>query len=253
MPNIRIIPRLDIKGPNLIKGIHLEGLRVVGDPREFAQRYYAEGADELIYMDCVASLYGRNSLKDIVRYTAENIFIPLTVGGGIRSIEDVKDMLRAGADKVAINTAAVKRPDLISEVSRRFGSQCCVVSIEAKKQSSDAWEVYIDNGRERTGLDVIKWVRQVEQLGAGELLVTSVDQEGTKRGFDVNLLQAVTSAVRLPVIGCGGMGSMDHFTEAVRNGGIDALAIANVLHYNHMSISEIREKALVDGIPVRKL
>lgn len=253
MPNIRIIPRLDIKGPNLIKGIHLEGLRVVGDPREFAQRYYAEGADELIYMDCVASLYGRNSLKGIVRYTAENIFIPLTVGGGIRSIEDVKDMLRAGADKVAINTAAVKRPDLISEVSRRFGSQCCVVSIEAKKQSSDAWEVYIDNGRERTGLDVIKWVRQVEQLGAGELLVTSVDQEGTKRGFDVNLLQAVTSAVRLPVIGCGGMGSMDHFTEAVRNGGIDALAIANVLHYNHMSISEIREKALVDGIPVRKL
>lgn len=253
MANIRIIPRLDIKGSNLIKGIHLEGLRVVGDPQEFARRYYDAGADELIYMDCVASLYGRNSLKDIVRRTAENIFIPLTVGGGIRSVDDVKDMLRAGADKVAINTAAVKRPDLISEVSRRFGSQCCVVSIEAKKLSSGAWEVYIDNGRERTGLDVVKWACQVEQLGAGELLVTSVDQEGTKRGFDIDLLHAVTSAVRLPVIGSGGMGAMDHFTNAVRNGGADALAIANVLHYNHMSIGEIREKAIVDGIPVRKL
>lgn len=253
MANIRIIPRLDIKGSNLIKGIHLEGLRVVGDPQEFARRYYAEGADELIYMDCVASLYGRNSLKDIVRYTAENVFIPLTVGGGIRSVEDVKDMLRAGADKVAINTAAVRRPDLISEVSRRFGSQCCVVSIEAKRQSGGVWEVYVDNGRERTGLDVVEWARQAEKLGAGELMVTSVDQEGTKRGFDVNLLQAVTSAVRLPVIGSGGMGSMDHFTKAVRNGGVDALAIANVLHYNHMSIGEIREKAMVDGIPVRKL
>lgn len=253
MANIRIIPRLDIKGSNLIKGIHLEGLRVVGDPQEFARRYYDAGADELIYMDCVASLYGRNSLKDIVRRTAENIFIPLTVGGGIRSVDDVKDMLRAGADKVAINTAAVKRPNLISEVSRRFGSQCCVVSIEAKKLSSGAWEVYIDNGRERTGLDVVKWACQVEQLGAGELLVTSVDQEGTKRGFDIDLLHAVTSAVRLPVIGSGGMGAMDHFTNAVRNGGADALAIANVLHYNHMSIGEIREKAIVDGIPVRKL
>ena len=253
MANIRIIPRLDIKGRNLIKGIHLEGLRVVGDPQEFARRYYEAGADELIYMDCVASLYGRNSLKDIVRYTAENVFIPLTVGGGIRSVDDVKDMLRAGADKVAINTAAVKRPDLISEVSRRFGSQCCVVSIEAKRQSGGVWEVYVDNGRERTGLDVVRWARKAEELGAGELLITSVDQEGTKRGFDIDLLQAVTSVVKLPVIGSGGMGCMDHFTKAVHDGGVDALAIANVLHYNRMSIAEIREKAIVERISVRKL
>jgi cyclase len=253
MANIRIIPRLDIKGRNLIKGIHLEGLRVVGDPQEFARRYYEAGADELIYMDSVASLYGRNSLKDIVRYTAENVFIPLTVGGGIRSVDDVKDMLRAGADKVAINTAAVRRPDLISEVSRRFGSQCCVVSIEAKRQSGGVWEVYVDNGRERTGLDVVRWARKAEELGAGELLITSVDQEGTKRGFDIDLLQAVTSVVKLPVIGSGGMGSMNHFIKAVHDGGVDALAIANVLHYNYMSIAEIREKAIVERIPVRKL
>jgi cyclase len=253
MANIRIIPRLDIKGPNLIKGIHLEGLRVVGDPQEFAHRYYAEGADELIYMDIVASLYGRNSLKDIVRRTAKDVFIPLTVGGGIRSTDDVRDMLRAGADKVAINTAAVKRPELISEISRRFGSQCCVVSVEAKRRPEGGWEAYVDNGRERTGLDVVAWVRQAEQLGAGELLVTSVDQEGTKRGFDVELLKAVTSAVRLPVIGSGGMGSQEHFNAAVRDGGVDAVAIADVFHYKRIGISEVRQGALAAGLQVRKL
>lgn len=253
MANIRIIPRLDIKGPNLIKGIHLEGLRVVGDPQEFAHRYYAEGADELIYMDIVASLYGRNSLKDIVRRTAKDVFIPLTVGGGIRSTDDVRDMLRAGADKVAINTAAVKRPELISEISRRFGSQCCVVSVEAKRRPEGGWEAYVDNGRERTGLDVIAWVRQAEQLGAGELLVTSVDQEGTKRGFDIELFKAVTSAVRLPVIGSGGMGSQEHFNAAVRDGGVDAVAIADVFHYKRMSIGEVRQDALAAGLQVRKL
>lgn len=253
MANIRIIPRLDIKGPNLIKGIHLEGLRVVGDPQEFAHRYYAEGADELIYMDIVASLYGRNSLQDIVRRTAQDVFIPLTVGGGIRSTDDVRDLLRAGADKVAVNTAAVRRPALISEISRRFGSQCCVVSVEAKRRQDGGWEVYVDNGRERTGLDVISWVRQAEQLGAGELLVTSVDQEGTKRGFDVELLKAVTAAVRLPVIASGGMGNQEHFNIAVREGGVDAVAIADVFHYNRMSVSEVRQGAFAANIQVRKV
>lgn len=253
MANIRIIPRLDIKGPNLIKGIHLEGLRVVGDPQEFARRYYAEGADELIYMDIVASLYGRNSLKDIVRRTTKDVFIPLTVGGGIRTVDDARDMLRAGADKVAINTAAVKRPELISEISRRFGSQCCVVSVEAKRRPEGGWEAYVDNGRERTGLDVIAWVRLVERLGAGELLITSVDQEGTKRGFDVDLFNAVTAAVRLPVIGSGGMGSMEHFIAAVHDGGVDAVAIADVFHYGRMSIGEVRRAALAANLKVRKV
>jgi cyclase len=252
MPNIRIIPRLDIKGPNLIKGIRLEGLRVVGDPQEFARRYYEEGADELIYMDIVASLYGRNSLKDIVRRTAKDVFIPLTVGGGIRSTDDVRDMLRAGADKVAINTAAIKRPELISEISRRFGSQCCVVSVEAKRLLEGGWEAYVDNGREHTGLDVITWVRHAERLGAGELLITSVDQEGTKRGFDVELLKTVTNAVNLPVIGSGGMGSMDHFTAAVRDGGVDAVAIADVFHYKRIGIGEVRQGAITAGLNVRK-
>ena len=252
MPNIRIIPRLDIKGPNLIKGVHLEGLRVIGDPQEFAQRYYEEGADELIYMDVVASLYGRNSLKDIVRHTAKNIFIPLTVGGGIRSIDDVKEMLRSGADKVAINTAAVKRPELISEVAHRFGSQCCVVSVEAKRRTQGGWEVLVDNGRERTGLDVIEWVRHFEKLGAGELLVTSVDQEGTKRGFDVELFKAITTAVHMPVIGSGGMGCLDDFSLAVYDGGVDAVAIANIFHYKLMGVQDVRTGAESLGIQVRK-
>lgn len=253
MTNIRIIPRLDIKGSNLIKGIHLEGLRVVGDPQEFAHRYYVQGADELIYMDAVASLYGRNSLNDFVRRTAKDVFIPITVGGGVRSTEDVRDLLRAGADKVALNTAAVKRPELIKEISQRFGRQCCVVSVEAKRWSQDRWEVYVDNGRERTGLDVVGWVRLVEQLGAGELLITSVDQEGTKRGFDVDLFKAVTTAVRLPVIGSGGMGSVEHFCAAVVEGYVDGVAVANVLHYDRLSIREIRHRALNIGLNVRRL
>lgn len=253
MANIRIIPRLDIKGPNLIKGIHLEGLRVVGDPQEFAHRYYADGADELIYMDIVASLYGRNSLTDIVRRTVQDVFIPLTVGGGIRSTDDVREMLRAGADKVAINTAAIKRPELISEISRRFGSQCCVVSVEAKRMPEGGWEAYVDNGRERTGLDVISWVQQAECLGAGEILITSVDQEGTKRGFDIELLKAVTAVVRLPVIASGGMGNQEHFNAAVQEGKVDAVAIADVFHYNRTSIGEVRQEALAANLRVRKV
>src|SRR4051794_2997384 len=176
VPSVRLIARLDIKGPNLIKGIHLEGLRVIGDPQLHARRYYEQGADELIYMDIVASLYGRNSLHDIVRRAVHDVFVPLTVGGGLRSAEDVRDMLRAGADKVAINTAAVKRPELIRESARKFGSQCMVLSIEAKRVGEERWEAYTDNGRERTGLDVVEWAKRGVELGAGEVLVTSVDQ-----------------------------------------------------------------------------
>ncbi len=253
MTSIRLIPRLDIKGPNLIKGIHLEGLRVLGDPQEFARRYYEQGADELIYMDIVASLYGRNSLKELISRTAQDIFIPLTVGGGIRSVEDVRELLRAGADKVAINTAAVSRPDLISEVSKTFGSQCMVVSIEAKQIAPNRWEVFTDNGRERTGLDVVEWAQKAASLGAGEILLTSVDKEGTRRGFDIALVKAVADSCPIPVIASGGMGSIDHLLEVCHKGHANAVAIADVLHYNRIPLHEIRSSARSQDLPVRIL
>ena len=251
MANVRLIPRLDIKGPNLIKGVHLEGLRVVGDPHKYALRYYEQGADELIYMDIVASLYGRNNLTDIVKRTAEKVFVPMTVGGGIRSVDDAKELLRAGADKVAINTAAVARPELIREIARRFGSQCMVLSVEAKKVGEGMWEAYTDNGRERTGLDVLEWVKQGVQLGAGEVLLTSVDQEGTRKGFDVRLVRAVSTAVSVPVIASGGMGSASHMLDVLREGCADAVAIADVLHYERASLPELKRAARQAGFKVR--
>jgi cyclase len=249
--NVRLIARLDIKGPNLIKGIHLEGLRVVGDPQEYARRHYEAGADELVYMDIVASLYGRNSLTEIIKRAAKDIFIPMTVGGGVRSVDDVKQLLRAGADKVAMNTAAVLRPELISEVARRFGSQCMVLSIEAKRQGAGKWEAYTDNGRERTGKDVVEWAKKGFELGAGEILLTSVDQEGTRKGFDIDLVRSVAGAVPIPVIASGGMGNTDHLVEVIRDGRADAVAMADVLHYNRISMKDMREAASVAGIPVR--
>lgn len=253
MSNLRIIPRLDIKGPNLIKGIRLEGLRVMGDPQEYAIKYYEAGADELVYMDIVASLYGRNNLSDIISRAAENVFIPITVGGGIRSVEDARHILRSGADKVAINTAAVARPDLISEVAHRFGSQAMVLSIEAKQVAAGKWEVYTDNGRERTGIDVLEWVQRGVDLGAGEILLTSVDREGTRKGFDLDLIRQVSQAVSVPVIASGGMGSTDDFVAAAREGLADAVAMADVLHYNRLSLNEIRDAALAAGLGVRKI
>jgi len=251
MSRIRLIPRLDIKGPNLIKGVRLEGLRVIGDPQEHARRYYEQGADELVYMDIVASLYGRNSLHDIVRRTARDVFVPLTVGGGLRSVDDVRAMLRAGADKVAINTAATQRPELITEVARKFGSQCMVLSVEAKRQTAH-WEVYTDNGRERTGRSVLDWVKRGVELGAGEILLTSVDQEGTRSGFDCELVRAVSEAVPVPVIASGGMGNVGHLVDVVRRGRADAVAMADILHYNRATVGEIRAAALDAGIDVRR-
>lgn len=253
MSNLRIIPRLDIKGANLIKGIRLEGLRVIGDPQEYAIKYYKEGADELVYMDIVASLYGRNNLSEIISRAAENVFIPITVGGGIRSVEDARLILRSGADKVAINTAAVARPELISEVAHRFGSQAMVLSIEAKQVAAGKWEVYTDNGRERTGVDVIEWAQRGVGLGAGEILLTSVDREGTRKGFDLDLIRQVSQAVSVPVIASGGMGSTDDFIAAAREGLADAVAMADVLHYNRLSLNEIRGAALSAGLGVRKI
>ena len=251
MGNLRLIGRLDIKAPNLIKGIQLEGLRVIGDPNEYARRYYESGADELIYMDIVASLYDRNSLTDIVERTTRDVFIPITVGGGVRSVEDARRLLRAGADKLAINTAAIKRPELITEMAQTFGSQCMVLSIEAKRNSGGGWEAFTDNGREHTGIDVIDWARCGASLGAGEILLTSVDQEGTRKGFDVELASAVTAAVAIPVIVSGGMGTTEHLRSVVMDGGVDAVAMADVLHYNRLLFSEVRASAKAHGLPVR--
>ena len=249
--NIRLIARLDIKGANLIKGIHLEGLRVMGAPGEHALRYYQQGVDELIYMDCVASLYGRNHLGDIVKSAAKDIFVPMTVGGGIRSVDDATQILRAGADKVAVNTAAVANPQLITDIARRFGNQCTVLSIEAKQVGPERWEVYTDNGRERTGLDVIEWVKRGVAMGAGEVLLTSVDREGTRKGFDIALVKAVTSEISVPVIASGGMGKPEDLLEVVRKGGADAVAMADILHYQRADIGEIRVTAQAAGLGVR--
>ena len=251
MRNTRLIARLDIKGANLIKGVHLEGLRVIGAPNEHAKRYYEQGVDELIYMDCVASLYGRNHLGDIVRAAAENIFVPMTVGGGIRSVDDATQILRAGADKVAVNTAATANPQLITEIARRFGSQCMVLSIEAKQVGPERWEVYTDNGRERAGLDVIEWVKRGVAMGAGEVLLTSVDREGTRKGFDIALVRAVTAEVSVPVIASGGMGKPEDFLEVVREGGADAVAMADILHFKRAEVGDIRTVAETAGLGVR--
>lgn len=247
---MRLIARLDIKGPNLIKGIQLEGLRVIGNPYTHARRYYEEGADELLYMDTVASLYNRNSLTEIIELTARDIFVPLTVGGGIRSVEDAKNILRCGADKVAVNTAAVERPELITEISRRFGAQCMVLSIEAKCLENGRWEAYTENGRQPTGRDVVEWAAIGAELGAGEILLTSVDREGTRRGFDVELVRAVTREVAIPVIASGGMGNIHHLLEVVKDGGADAIAVADVIHYKRKTLRQIREEAIAAGIPL---
>jgi len=251
MRNIRLIARLDVKAPNLVKGIQMEGLRKFGDPYKFAKRYYEEGIDEILYVDIVASLYERNSLLDLIEQTTQDIFVPITVGGGLRSIDDVAAALRAGADKVAINTAAIKNPPLISEVSQRFGSQCMVLSIQAKRKEIGGWEAYYDCGREHSGLDVVEWAVRGEELGAGEILLTSVDREGTAKGMDLKLIKAVSDAVSIPVIACGGMGQLEHFSEAVNEGGVDAIAMAHVLHYGHLSVDEIRGYAVQQQIPVR--
>ncbi len=232
MRNIRIIPRLDIKGPNLVKGIHLEGLRVIGKPEKFAKYYYENGADELLYMDVVASLYGRNSLDEIIQKTSKEIFIPLTVGGGLRTLADIRRVLRCGADKVSLNTAAIQRPELIKEAAEEFGSSTIVVSIEAIKMPDGSYEAYTDNGREKTGVDAIGWAKRVEELGAGEILLTSIDQEGTGRGFDFELVCTIAGLVSIPVIACGGAGNIEHIHQVISDAKADAVSIASILHYN---------------------
>jgi imidazole glycerol-phosphate synthase subunit HisF len=230
-PPVRVVPRLDVKGPNLVKGIHLEGLRVLGDPALYAHRYVREGADELLFMDAVASLYGRNSLLDVVSATARDVFIPMTVGGGIRSLDDIASALRAGADKIAINTAAVNDPAFITQAAQRYGSSTIVVHIDAKASKQGGWTVWTENGREPSRLSAVEWAKQVAELGCGEILVTSIDREGTAKGLDCDLVQAIAAAVQVPVIGCGGASTAEEVAESVSATQASAVCIASILHY----------------------
>jgi len=232
MKTVRIIPRLDIKGPNLVKGIHLEGLRVLGKPELFAEYYYENDADELMFIDVVASLYERNSLHEIIKKTAKKIFIPLTVSGGLRSLNDIREVLRAGADKVSLNTAAIKNPDVIKKASREFGSSTIVITIEAIKQSDNNYLAYTDNGREHTGIEVVGWAKKVEELGAGEIVISSVDNEGTGCGFDINLTRTISDCVSIPVIAHGGCGKQDDVRDVIKTGKADAVSIASIIHYD---------------------
>jgi imidazole glycerol-phosphate synthase subunit HisF len=227
---IRIIPRLDIKGADLVKGIHLEGLRVLGSPELFAKYYYENGADEIFFQDVVASLFERNSLHQIISKTAQNIFIPITVGGGIRNLDDIGSVLRAGADKVSLNTAAIRNPSLIKEAVLYYGSSTIVISIETIKQKNGEYLAFIDNGREHTGIEVLDWVKQVQDMGVGEIVLTSVDREGTGEGFDIDLLKKVSKEVSVPLIVHGGASSLSNILDVI-NHGANAIALGSIIHY----------------------
>ena len=248
---MRIIARLDIKNKNLIKGINLEGLKIVGEPNKYAKQYYEEGIDEIIFMDSVASLYGRNNLYDIINEASKNIFIPLTVGGGIRSTEDAIKAFNSGADKITVNTAAVEDNNLLNNLSKKFGSQSLVLSIEAKKIDKNKWEVFTNNGRQETGLNVVEWAKNAESRGIGEILLTSVDMEGTKRGFDFELLEEISSTVQVPVIASGGFGKPEHMIKAFSKCNVDAIAIADALHFRRYLIQDLKKIAKNENIKVR--
>jgi cyclase len=237
---MRLIARLDVKNDHVIKGIHLEGLRRVGEPNEMARAYYQAGAHEILFMDAVASLYDRNGLFHVIERAVRDVFVPITVGGGLRSLDDVSAMLNAGADKVAVNTAAVRDITIVSRMAERFGRQCIVGSIEAKRNEVGGWGVYIDNGREPTGLDVIDWAKRLEAAGVGEILVTSVDQEGTRRGFDVPLAVALQGTVRCPIVVSGGYGKPAHLDALLDRVMPSAVACAAVLHYGQEPVGDIK-------------
>ena len=242
---------MDVKGANLVKGIHLEGLRVVGNPIERAEHYYHSGADEILYMDIVASLFGRNSLLELVQQTVQRINIPVTVGGGLRSVDDVWAALRAGADKVAINTAAVGRPQLLREIAERFGSQCVVCSVEYMRTIEGKLEIFTDNGRERTGLELFDWISTIASLGVGEILLTSIEQEGTGKGCDLAILKQVQDMVSVPVVASGGIGSVEHLRDVFKSVGCSAVAVASELHYGRMEVAAAKNYLLDHGVQVR--
>ena len=237
----RVIARLDIKSENLIKGIHLEGLRKIGNPNEYAFKYYKQGVDEILLMDVVASLYGRNNLFEVIKKAAKNIFIPISVGGGVRTEENVESLLHSGADKVCINTAAVKDPKLISRLAKRFGSQCIILSVEAKKVSSNNWEAYTHNGREKTNLKVKDWIKKAINFGVGEVILTSIDYDGTGEGFDYKLCEEVSKICSVPLIFSGGLGNTTHIKTLSKKVNIDAIATARAIHYSELTISKIKK------------
>ena len=247
----RIIPCLDVEGGRVVKGIHFVNLRDAGDPVELAAFYDREGADELVFLDITASHEGRDTKVELAARTGERVFIPYTIGGGIGSLEDIRNILKAGADKVSINTAAVSDPSLITKAAERFGNQCVVVAIDGRSRGSGAWEVYTHGGRNPTGIDVLEWASKVESLGAGEIMLTSMDRDGTKLGYDIPLTKAVCDIVSIPVIASGGAGNLEHLAEAIEKTGCDAVLAASIFHYREHVISEAKEFLASRGIEVR--
>ncbi|MBU6391505.1 MAG: imidazole glycerol phosphate synthase subunit HisF [Planctomycetota bacterium] len=252
----RIIPCLDVKDGRVVKGTNFLNLKDAGDPVEIAALYDQQGADELTFLDITASYENRDIILDVVRKTAEQVFMPLTVGGGVRNIDDIRRLLKAGSDKVSINTAAVKDPEFVTKAARRFGSQCIVVAIDAKKAKSSIdstrWEVYINGGRTPTGLDAVEWAKEVESRGAGEILLTSMDCDGTKDGFDLELNRAISDAVNIPIIASGGAGKLEHFYDVFTKGKADAALAASIFHYREITIQEVKEYLIKKGINIRK-
>ena len=250
---IRVIPCLDVDAGRVVKGVNFVDIRDAGDPVALAAVYDAQGADELVFLDITASSDRRDTTVEMARAVAEKVFIPFTIGGGIRTVDDARQLLMAGADKVSVNTAAVSRPELVREVSREFGAQCCVVAIDAKRSDDTAsgFEVVTHGGRTRTGLDALEWTREVVRLGAGEILLTSMDRDGTRDGFDIPLTAAVTAAVDVPVIASGGVGTLEHLVEGVTGGGADAVLAASIFHFGEHTVAEAKQEMLAGGVTVR--
>jgi imidazole glycerol-phosphate synthase subunit HisF len=249
--SVRVVPCLDVDAGRVVKGINFVGLRDAGDPVELAARYDAEGADELVFLDITASSDARDTLADVARRVAEEVFIPFTVGGGVRSVDDARRLLRAGAEKVSVNTAAVERPDLVGELATEFGAQCVVVAIDARRRATGGFEVYTHGGRTPTGIDALSWAHEVEGRGAGEILLTSMDRDGTREGFDIPLTRAVTDAVGVPVIASGGVGSLAHLVDGVIDGGADAVLAASIFHFGEHTIAEAKDELERAGVIVR--
>lgn len=248
---VRVIPCLDVKDGRVVKGVNFVNLRDAGDPVEQAAVYDAAGADELTFLDITASSDARDTLYDVVARTAERCFMPLTVGGGVRVVEDVRKLLLAGADKTSINTAAVNRPEFVREAAEKFGSQCVVVAIDARKIAPGKWEVFTHGGRNATGLDAVEWAKRMAAYGAGEILLTSMDRDGTEKGFDLDLTRAVADAVSIPVVASGGVGNLDHFVDGVVQGHASAVLAASIFHFGRHSIAEAKQRMAAAGIPVR--
>ena len=251
MLKVRVIPCLDVKDGRVVKGVNFENLVDAGDPVEQARHYDREGADELVYLDIAATNENRGVLFDVVRRTAEQVFMPLTVGGGVRSVDDVRALLLAGADKVSINSAAVARPELVSEAAVKFGRQCVVVAIDAKQVSDGKWEIFTHGGRKGTGIDAVDWADRMAQAGAGELLVTSMDRDGTKEGFDIALLQRIRQVVGIPIIASGGVGTLQHLADGALSGGATGLLAASIFHFGTYSIAQAKQHLAGAGLPVR--